>query len=63
MGCPDAAASVGECSCPVNKERDRATDTCEPCPVGQARLDPTPEGLVRSVETIGNSTAWEVQQG
>lgn len=45
--------------CPANKAKDPATDACVKCPRGQERTSE----VVRSINTIGNYTAWELQQG
>ena len=51
--------SVARCACPANTVKDSATDACLGCPAGQERKS----DVVRSIDTLGNYTAWELQQG
>lgn len=61
-GCPDVESSIAECSCPVDSVKDVETDSCKECPDGQSRPD-NPEHPERTVETLGNYSVWEQQQG
>lgn len=59
-GCIDIEESLSQCSCPSNHALDPSTFLCEACAEGQIRDNPT---LERGVETLGNYTLWEQQQG
>ena len=60
--CLDIKASLAQCSCPVDTMKDPVTDACMECPEGQVRPDNNLR-LQRGMETIGNYSAWELQQG
>lgn len=60
-GCANISASIEVCSCPVDMMKDPETDTCTQCPMGQRR--PGEPGWKRTTDSIGNYTAWELQQG
>ena len=60
--CLDVKASLAQCSCPVDTMKDPLTDACMECPDGQVRPDSNLR-LQRGMDTIGNYSAWELQQG
>jgi len=59
-GCVDMDTNLAACSCPANFMKDPATDSCAACSDGQVRPD---NGVQRSIDSIGNYSVWEAQQG
>ncbi|KAL7534757.1 hypothetical protein ACHAXR_006063, partial [Thalassiosira sp. AJA248-18] len=59
-GCMDIEKSLALCSCAEDSVKDPETDGCTVCPEGQVRPDIEQE---RGLDTLGNYTAWELQQG
>lgn len=58
--CTNVDESLASCTCPIDTVFDPGTDTCLSCPSGQIRPDIVEQ---RGLATLGNYTAWEVQQG
>lgn len=59
-GCNNAEESIAHCSCPENESKDPDSDVCVTCPAGQQRIEYLPP---RGMDTLGNYTLWEQQQG
>lgn len=59
-GCVDVERSLADCACPVDSAIDYETATCLTCPEGQVRPEVEEK---RGLDTLGNYTAWEAQQG
>jgi len=51
--------SISACACPVDFAKDKDSDACARCPDGQERK----AQVERTVDSLGNYTAWELQQG
>ncbi|KAL7539699.1 hypothetical protein ACHAXR_009510 [Thalassiosira sp. AJA248-18] len=56
--CANVKDSLAACSCGANTDMDPKTDSCMACPEGQTRPDVGKRGM----DTLGNYTAWEMQQ-
>jgi serine/threonine protein kinase len=61
-GCVDIESNLAKCSCPIDSVKDATTDVCTECPQGQVRQD-HPDFPVRTLDTLGNYSVWEEQQG
>jgi len=59
-GCSDPLKSIEQCSCSEDSIKSPQTDGCVLCPDGQIRPDAT---VNRSLDTLGNYSAWELEQG
>ena len=59
-GCVDVENSLASCSCPKDTVKSLDTDVCTACPEGMIRPD---LALERGLDTLGNYSAWELQQG
>lgn len=60
-GCANLDTSIALCSCPVDTMKDPNVDICVSCPNGMRR--PDAQGLKRTIDSIGNYEAWELEQG
>lgn len=57
--CQKVDDSIARCACPVDHVKSPATDACVACPSGQNR----PSEVQRTVDSLGNYSKWEREQG
>ena len=58
-GCSSRDVSIAKCVCKSNSVRNSNTHACTDCPAGMNQSSE----ITRKVDSLGNYTRWELQQG